>query len=65
MLKNKYNEKCDIWSIGVILYILLVGYPPFNGRTEQEIIEKVKVGKYTLENDDEWYFSPEAKDLIR
>jgi len=37
VLNYKYNEKCDIWSIGVILYILLVGYPPFNGTNEVEI----------------------------
>jgi len=38
VLRNEYDEKCDIWSIGVILYILLVGYPPFNGKTEDKII---------------------------
>jgi calcium-dependent protein kinase len=42
VLKNNYDEKCDMWSIGVILFILLVGYPPFNGKTEDKIIQKVK-----------------------
>lgn len=41
VLDNKYNEKCDIWSCGVILYVLLCGQPPFNGYTEWEIVKNV------------------------
>lgn len=49
VLKKSYNEKCDLWSIGVILYILLCGYPPFNGANDRQIIESVLKGKYTLD----------------
>jgi len=42
VLAGNYDESCDIWSAGVILYILLSGYPPFNGNTDLKIIEKVK-----------------------
>ena len=35
VLKRSYDEKCDIWSIGVITYILLSGTPPFGGRNEK------------------------------
>ena len=39
VLSGRYNEKCDVWSAGVILFILLVGYPPFTGVNEEEIIQ--------------------------
>ena len=41
VLKRKYNEKCDIWSCGIIMYMLLSGKPPFSGNTDKEVLEKV------------------------
>ena len=44
VLKRNYNEKCDVWSIGVLMFILLTGKPPFNGDTEREILNFVEKG---------------------
>lgn len=46
VISRHYNEKCDVWSIGVITYVLIAGVPPFNGANDQEIIKKVKSGKF-------------------
>lgn len=46
VIMSNYNEKCDVWSIGVIMYILLCGYPPFNGSDNDEIMESVRNGKF-------------------
>ncbi len=65
MLKRKYTEKCDIWSCGVILYILLCGYPPFNGDNDKIIVDKVLSGKYEF-NQAEWAgISPDAIKFIK
>lgn len=65
VLAANYNEKCDIWSIGVILYILLCGYPPFSGKNELDVLQKVKKGIYKFDTDDWVKVSIQAKDLIR
>ena len=49
VLNKKYGEKCDIWSIGVIVYILLCGSPPFSGQTDNDIMKAVRSGKVNYE----------------
>ena len=48
ILKKCYNEKCDIWSAGVIMYFLLSARPPFGGESNEEIISKIKIGNYDI-----------------
>lgn len=65
VLNKNYDEKCDIWSCGVIMYILLCGYPPFNGKNDDAIFEKIKTGKFEFPKEDWNKISPEAKELIK
>ena len=65
VLNESYNEKCDVWSCGVILYILLSGVPPFNGAHDDEILDSVMKGKYTFDIPEFRSLSSYAKQLIR
>lgn len=64
VLKNKYNHKCDLWSCGVIMYILLSGSPPFFGKNEDEILKCVQTGKFEFKSRIWKRISDSAKDLI-
>ena len=65
VLKNGYNEKCDLWSCGVILYILLSGCPPFYGKSEKEIFQKILDGNIDFNKNKIWSkISDEAKNLV-
>ena len=62
---KKCGPKSDIWSVGIILYVLLAGYPPFVGPNQTEIKKKILKGVFDL-NDDIWSIvSKDAKDLIK
>ncbi len=65
VLKKHYDEKCDLWSCGVILYILLSGRPPFGGENDKEIMERVSIGKYDLQSSPFNKVSKNGIDLIQ
>eukprot|EP00915_Cephaloidophora_sp_WS-2016_P000393 GHVH01000498.1.p1 GENE.GHVH01000498.1~~GHVH01000498.1.p1 ORF type:complete len:668 (-),score=85.83 GHVH01000498.1:1333-3285(-) len=64
VLNKRYNEKCDMWSCGVLLYTLLCGYPPFMGSSEDEIIRIVNEGTYKWNRSECHMLSREAMALV-
>jgi len=48
VLDGNYGPQCDMWSLGVIVYIMLSGCPPFNGSSDDDIMEKIKLGKFAF-----------------
>ncbi|EAZ51204.1 hypothetical protein [Cryptosporidium parvum Iowa II] len=64
LLGKGYDDKCDIWSIGVMAHILLCGVPPFAGNTDTEIIEKVRRGSVSFSESIWSQVSTQAKDFL-
>ena len=64
VLQKKYNEKCDTWSAGVILYMLICGRAPFDGADDDEIIANIKKGTYNHFHKKLAASSPEVQDLV-
>ena len=64
ILAGKYTKKCDVWSAGVILYVLLSGEPPFNGPSDGIIYSKIKKMTFSFPEKRWAKISNEAKDLI-
>lgn len=65
VFKGKYNEKCDLWSCGVILYVLLSGRLPFTGKTRQETTIQILNGHYTTTGNQWKKVSLEAIDFLK
>ena len=65
VLQKNYNEKCDTWSAGVILYMLIVGRAPFDGKNDNEIIDNIKKGKFNDKHKKLLNASSEVQDLVK
>ena len=63
-LEGSYNYKCDLWSCGVIMYILLAGHPPFEGKDFKDLKEVIKEAKVSFEGKEWEEISKDAKNLI-
>lgn len=64
VLGKSYDNLCDVWSIGVIAYILLSGIAPFDGANDKEILDKVREGKFTFDHPVWTNISANAKDFV-
>merc|ERR1712087_385348 len=65
VLRKCYDRSCDLFSVGVISYIMLCGYPPFNGRNTKEVYKSVMHGHYQFNPFDWKNTSVESRDFIQ
>lgn len=65
IFKGDYDEKCDMWSVGIILFILITGKAPYPGKTNQEILKHVKSSPFKLTKNLVKMFTLRATDLLK
>jgi serine/threonine protein kinase len=66
ILKNiPHDQSADLWSVGVIVYLLLVGYPPFMKDTQAELFQQIRSADWKFQQEDWENVSKEAKELVR
>eukprot|EP01017_Pseudomicrothorax_dubius_P025872 TRINITY_DN2839_c0_g1_i3.p1 TRINITY_DN2839_c0_g1~~TRINITY_DN2839_c0_g1_i3.p1 ORF type:complete len:506 (-),score=114.62 TRINITY_DN2839_c0_g1_i3:62-1579(-) len=65
VLRGEYDERCDVWSAGVITYLMLCGYPPFNGRSDDEILRKIIEGRFDFTRPIWQNISEQAKTFLK
>lgn len=64
VVHKRYGPPADVWAVGVVLHILLVGYAPFSGKTERETLDRSVRGDFTLDPLHWARISQDAKDLV-
>ena len=65
MLNGQYGMECDLWSIGVLVYVLVSGYLPFQSESIDELFKLIQDGQYDLSHPEFESVSDECKDLIK
>ena len=65
VLNGDYSKECDIWSFGVLLYVLLSGKYPFDASNRTDLFEKIRSGSYTFPSTQFKLISDDCQDLIK